>query len=167
MIGESQALVRWNSDRSRDYRRGDFDCPGGTHDSPRPGHDYSAMRTSAIWDGGAAEVKMHPAPLNHLAHLVRNRGKCDFLAVRLAARKRFGKVQSLLRLDLGGKWRLERIDYCLHDCRACNAEECVHGMTALARIFHCKSEAAAGMRERREIDRVQINAIFGIAEKNH
>src|SRR5438477_9579171 len=40
-------------------------------------------------------------------------------------------------------------------------------MTALARIFHGKADAAAGMRERREIDRVKVNAIFGIAEKNH
>jgi hypothetical protein len=114
-----------------------------------------------------AEVKIHLAPLNHLAHLVRNHGKRDLLAVRLAARKRFGKVQSLLRLDLGGKWRVERIDNCLHDCRAWSAEECVQGMTALTRIFHRKANAAAGMGEPREIDRVQVNAVLGIAEKNH
>ena len=59
------------------------------------------------------------------------------------------------------------IDNCLQDRRAWRAKKLVHRRTAFCRIVEREAHPAACMRELREVNWMELNAKFGIPQKNH
>src|SRR6266850_6262953 len=105
--------------------------------------------------------------LDQLAHLVGQHGQRDLLAVGLATDQRLRKMRQLLERDLGGHRRLEGIHDPLHNDRPGCGEGGVEGGATLGWILDGDAIAAAGLREKGEVDRVQVAAIFGIAQEDH
>src|SRR5579872_1797739 len=105
--------------------------------------------------------------LNKFAYLIGDFGQRNLFPVRLAASQGFRKVQRLLHLDLGRHGRFERIDCRLQDGRPGSAEKFSQDPSAICRIFHAETDATTGMGERGEIDGMQVDRIFGIAQENH
>src|SRR5438128_112788 len=63
--------------------------------------------------------------------------------------------------------RFERIDNRFHQDGALGAECAIQNGSAICRVVNREARAAAGMREHRKIDRLQVASILGIAEKHH
>src|SRR5882724_11480503 len=105
--------------------------------------------------------------LDQLAHLVGQHGQRDLLAVGLATDQRLRKMRQLLERDLGGHRRLEGIHDPLHNDRPGCGEGGGEGGATLGWILDGDAIAAAGLREKGEVDRVQVAAIFGIAQEDH
>src|SRR5579872_1818007 len=104
---------------------------------------------------------------NKLAHLIGERGQRNFLSVGLPTCQGLGKVQRLLGFDLRGHWRLERIDNGLQDGRSRSREKLLECSSAIFWILDAEADTAAGMGESRKIDRVQIDTVLRISQKNH
>src|SRR6266576_1380123 len=105
--------------------------------------------------------------LDKFSHLIGNCRQRDLLSVGLSPCQRFGEVQCLLGLDLGGHGRFEGIHRGLQNCGTGSGKKLFHGPAAFAWIFQAESDAAARMSERSEVDGMKINPILGIAQENH
>src|SRR4029078_6997145 len=99
---------------------------------------------------------------NDLAHLVLENGLEDVPAVLLAAGKRFGKVQRLLRRDLAGKRGLVRVDHRLNDGGAPLCNRVLQDIPGVFGSFDREAGRAAGLGVGLEVDWLQLDAVLGI-----
>src|SRR5437762_2928206 len=103
---------------------------------------------------------------HQLADPVAEHGERDFLTVGLAPEERFGELRRLIQGHLGWKRRLERIDHALYDHRAWRRQRFLEHAAAVGRVVDRESGGAAGPREQREVHRLQLAAVLGIAEED-
>ena len=92
-------------------------------------------------------------------------GECR--RVGLAPNEEFGEMDRLLDRDLGRHRRLERIDDGFDEDRAGPGQGLGDLLVARARVLDPNRTPAARFGDLDEVDRLELDAVFGIAEEDH
>src|SRR5690242_11220586 len=154
---------------------GDPGCPSSPFRSP-PGSSCRPFPGLAVWDrrrsesgfedGFVEEVIVAP-PSHHLADLLAERVLDDPQPIRLAAEERLAELDRLVGRDLRRERRLQRIDDGLDEDRAGHRQGAGDELVAGRRVLDRNPGATAGLGDLREVDRLELDAVLGIAEEDH
>src|SRR5579884_53417 len=141
---------------------------GGESDStPYPLHPIPYTLREGPGGGPLpSRTEERQARLNQFANLVLENRLDQLAAVGLAPQQRLGEVLRLLQADLGRHRRLVWVYDDFHDGRPAGSNRLLQRWPNLLGLFHGQAQPAARLRVLGKINRMQVYAVFRIAEKD-
>src|SRR5437660_9087862 len=105
--------------------------------------------------------------LEELVHLIAEECQRDTTAMRFAARERLGHLQRLIELHPRRHRRLIRIHNRFHERGTPGLQRGLQRALHLVWLLASESDSAARFGEPYKVDRLELDAILGIAEEHH